>query len=77
MKSLIILALLVVTLSATFSVRSAPAADDRVQIFLYFESLCPYCREFMTGSFKDAVYTQDFQKICDYQIFPYGNARQV
>jgi interferon gamma-inducible protein 30 len=69
MKNLVILALFLATLSVSL-------ADDRVQIYLYFESLCPGCRQFITGSFKEAIYTADFDKICDYKIFPYGNAHQ-
>jgi len=69
MKNLLLVALLL-----TLGVQTL--AQDRVKIFLYFESLCPGCKEFITSSFKEAVYTANFEKICDYQLFPYGNARE-
>lgn len=50
-------------------------SDDRVKIDIYTESLCPDCIEFMEGSFEKAVNLEDFRTICDYNIYPYGNAK--
>jgi interferon, gamma-inducible protein 30 len=50
----------------------ALASTQKVAINLYYESLCPYCEDFITGTFKDAINTPDFNTICDYNFFPYG-----
>jgi interferon gamma-inducible protein 30 len=50
--------------------------DDRVKVDFYFESLCPYCQQYMVGALKTAANTADFWKICDFNLYPYGNARR-
>ena len=50
--------------------------DSKVQIDFYTESLCPDCLHFMRGSLKNAANTPDFWKICNFNIYPYGNARR-
>jgi len=32
--------------------------------------------QFVTGSFSTAIKTPEFEKICDYKIWPYGNAKE-
>jgi interferon gamma-inducible protein 30 len=51
-------------------------SDDRVNIDVYTESLCPDCVEFLEKSFKNAIGVKDFEKICNFRILPYGNAKQ-
>jgi len=65
MKAIIILAILAF---------SAFAADDRVLIDMFTESLCPDCIQFITTSLKAALAATDFDKIANLNIWPYGNA---
>jgi interferon, gamma-inducible protein 30 len=51
-------------------------ADGKVKVDFYTESLCPDCLAFTSTSLKKAVATPDFWKICEFNIFPYGNARR-
>ena len=51
-------------------------SDDRVNIDIYTESLCPDCVQFLEISFKKAINVKDFDKICNFRILPYGNAKQ-
>lgn len=51
-------------------------ADDRVKIEMYTESLCPYCIQLITTSFKIAFETKDINLIADFHLYPYGNAKE-
>ena len=51
-------------------------SDDRVQIDMYTEALCPDCIQFITTSFKTAFQTKDFDLIANLNLYPYGNAHQ-
>lgn len=51
-------------------------SDDRVKIAIYAESLCPYCKEIITSSFKTAFEAKDINLISDLSIIPYGNAHE-
>lgn len=53
------------------------AADGKVKIDFYSESLCPDCLAFIRGSLTTAANTKDFWKICEFNFFPYGNARRT
>jgi len=53
------------------------SAQDHVKVTLYYESLCPYCRAFMTGSLYNAWTTPGIQGIFDLDLIPYGNAKEV
>jgi len=53
------------------------AADGKVKVDLYSESLCPDCLAFITKSLKTAVNTKDFWKICEFNFYPYGNGKRV
>jgi len=49
------------------------ASDDRVPVNVYFESLCPYCQDFITTTFADAW--DKVPEIMDVTFVPWGNAR--
>ena len=49
----------------------------KVQVDFYYESLCPYCQQFIERSLRAAADTKDFWKICDFNLYPYGNARRA
>lgn len=53
------------------------AADGKVKIDFYSESLCPDCLAFIRGSLTTAANTADFWKICEFNFFPYGNAKRT
>jgi len=83
MKSILFLAFLLVA-SFGFTIDNIATDDDRVKIDFYYESLCPYCQQFIERSLKVAASTkvlfewiQDFWKICNFNLYPYGNAKRV
>lgn len=49
---------------------------EKVKVDLYSESLCPDCLAFIKSSLKTAANTKDFWKICDFNLYPYGNAKR-
>ena len=56
------------------SVLASPAAAaDPVAVTLYYESLCPYCRDFIVGSFSEAW--EAVPEIMDVTFLPWGNER--
>ena len=44
-------------LASTFNIYQEEN-DDKVKVDYYFESLCPYCLQFMEGSLKKAAATK-------------------
>ena len=51
--------------------------NDKVSVDLYSESLCPFCRQTIQTSFKQAHNTKDFYEIAEVNIYAYGNANEV
>lgn len=51
------LALLAVT-TLSFNIMVNDANDDKVKIDFYYESLCPYCQQFMAGALTKAANTK-------------------
>lgn len=51
--------------------------SSRVKIEVYAESYCPDCEQFLTGAFKDAFNTKDIEKIAEFSVVPYGNAKEI
>ena len=68
--------LAVLCLASAFELRAVPNGD-KVLVELYFESLCPYCQQFILGSLKTAASTKDLWTIADFKAYPYGNARTI
>jgi interferon gamma-inducible protein 30 len=52
------------------------AAAEKVRVELYFESLCPYCQDDITGVFAEAFNTPGFLDMADVLMVPYGNAHE-
>lgn len=69
----LLLVLLCAVLAFSFSMKKAD--DGKVIIDYYFESLCPYCQQFLEGGVKKALGTKDIWKISDFNLHPYGNAK--
>ena len=38
------------------------------------ESLCPDTINFILTSFEEAINLKDFDKICEFRLYPFGNA---
>lgn len=47
-----------------------------VSVVLDYESLCPYCEDFMTTTLKDVLATPDMADIIDLKLVAYGNTKQ-
>lgn len=63
-------ALLLVSISTAVS---DPAAK-KVNLSLYYESLCPYSARFIVNQL-DKIFSNGLISIVDLQLFPYGNAK--
>ncbi|XP_043655830.1 GILT-like protein 2 [Drosophila teissieri] len=48
---------------------------DRLAITLYYEALCPYCRDFVTSQLEPSMVRQDRLPFTELTLIPYGNAR--
>ena len=51
------------------------AANDKVNFSLYYETLCPYCRQFITNQLSRAY--DNILDIINITIIPYGNAHEI
>ncbi|GJX05172.1 gamma-interferon-inducible lysosomal thiol reductase-like protein [Tanacetum coccineum] len=47
---------------------------EKVQVSVYYESLCPYCENFIVNYLID-MFTKGIDAIADVKLFPYGNAK--
>nr|GEV70835.1 hypothetical protein [Tanacetum cinerariifolium] len=47
---------------------------EKVQVSVYYESLCPYCENFIVNYLID-MFTEGIDSIADVKLFPYGNAK--
>lgn len=75
MKVLAVL-LIAVAVASAFEMRASTAPnDDKVLVELYYESLCPYCQQFLNNQIKKVVNVKDIWLISDFKLWPYGNAR--
>lgn len=57
------------------TVLSINSASDLVNLTLYYETLCPDCRAFMTGQLWKAY--QEVSSIMNLTVVPYGNAKET
>lgn len=56
MRTVLFLALILGALSFNIQVQSDN--DDKVKVDFYYESLCPYCQQFMQGALTKAANTK-------------------
>merc|ERR1719277_982469 len=49
-------------------------ATDKVEIAIYYEVMCPYCRNLMNSSVAELWNNTEFRKRIDVKFYPYGNA---
>lgn len=66
--------LLVFVTAARFPAASAASGDGKVQLVLYYETLCPYCSNFIVNGLSE-VFENGLISIIDLRLVPYGNAR--
>ncbi|KAJ9543430.1 hypothetical protein OSB04_023137 [Centaurea solstitialis] len=62
--------------SSSDSIEIVPLKEEveKVQVTVYYESLCPYCENFIVNYLID-VFTEGIDAIADVKLFPYGNAK--
>ncbi|XP_068668095.1 gamma-interferon-responsive lysosomal thiol protein-like [Aristolochia californica] len=53
---------------------SFPAAADKVPLALYYETLCPYCSNFIVNHLSK-IFSNGLLDVIDLKLVPYGNAR--
>jgi len=58
----------------SFAALIVAAVAQKVQVELYYESLCPDCQLTIAGSVADAFAVPDFLEMADVLFVPYGNA---
>lgn len=56
---------------------SISVCDAPIKIELYFESLCPGCRSFITDQIKTFLNTPGNELVAEISFIPYGNAMQI
>lgn len=49
------------------------AAQDKVKIGFYMESMCPGCKYFTVKVMQDLMKKPEFRSMVDVQVYPYGN----
>ncbi|MCL7023396.1 hypothetical protein MKW94_009551 [Papaver nudicaule] len=53
---------------------SGPAGSSKVNLTLYYETLCPYCSKFMVNHLPK-IFENGLIDIIDLRLIPYGNAK--
>ncbi|CAN8324078.1 unnamed protein product [Cochlearia groenlandica] len=73
-NKLLTLCFLACKLLFVFSDNHVVGKSNKVKLNLYYESLCPYCQNFIiNGLFK--IFDSDLYKIIDFKLVPFGNAK--
>ncbi|PWA48574.1 gamma interferon responsive lysosomal thiol (GILT) reductase family protein [Artemisia annua] len=49
--------------------------EDKVKVSLYYESLCPYCSDFIVNHLGKALYELNLVSIVDLRMVPWGNTQ--
>jgi interferon, gamma-inducible protein 30 len=60
--------------SVLFSAPICVAGDSKVSLALYYETLCPYCSNFVVN-YLAKIWDDGLISIVDLELIPYGNAR--
>lgn len=51
--------------------------SKKVQIDMYYESMCPYCRRFFSTALKPMLEDKELMERIDLYLYPFGNAKLV
>ncbi|XP_076928326.1 gamma-interferon-responsive lysosomal thiol protein-like [Bidens hawaiensis] len=73
-RSSVVLLLIVSFIATLVMPAPSPAYGDKVKLNLYYESLCPYCRNFILNDLPK-IYDNGLIEIVDLKLSPYGNAK--
>jgi interferon gamma-inducible protein 30 len=73
MKNSIIL--IVTFVSLAYSLPTHSIVNNNVDITLYYETLCPYCKQFITGQLFKTY--NILGNIMNVTLVPYGNAKEL
>lgn len=57
-----------------FSFFSPSQSHNKVSLELYYESLCPYCANFIVN-YLPQIFQHDLTSIVDLKLVPWGNAK--
>lgn len=49
--------------------------SQKVNLSLYYETLCPSCATFIVNELSNKVFEEDFLSIINLRLVPYGNAQ--
>lgn len=49
--------------------------EDKVKVSLYYESLCPYCSDFIVNQLGKALVQGNLMSIVDLKMVPWGNTQ--
>ncbi|CAA7027877.1 unnamed protein product [Microthlaspi erraticum] len=58
----------------TFSDNLVAGDSDKVKLNLYYESLCPFCQDFIVNDLVK-IFDSDLYTITDLKLIPFGNAK--
>ena len=66
--SLIVSLLMVIAIGVLLT----PADANKLKVVVYYETLCPFCLEFIGKPLKAALSKSGFFQMADIQLVPYG-----
>jgi interferon gamma-inducible protein 30 len=61
----------------TITIISLTLSADIPKIDIYIESLCPFCMNFITNSYKNFLANPNNQELANVKIVAYGNAKET
>ncbi|XP_076957228.1 gamma-interferon-responsive lysosomal thiol protein-like [Bidens hawaiensis] len=73
-RSSVVLLLIVSFIAALVMPSPSPVVGDKVKLNLYYESLCPFCQNFILNDLPK-IYDNGLIDIIDLKLSPYGNAK--
>lgn len=63
--------------AALFKFDQQTGCSDKVQLELYYETLCPYCHNYLQRSLQPLLKTPGIDGILSVKLIPYGNAKTI
>lgn len=68
------LAVLTLFVVVFFSSTSTSSSSEKVEVALYYETLCPYCSNLIVN-YLYKIFDDGLYDIVDFKLIPYGNAK--
>ncbi|XP_017091567.2 GILT-like protein 2 [Drosophila bipectinata] len=75
MKAFLNVCLLILGFVAVATAKRRGPVRDKLPVTLYYEALCPYCREFVTSQLLPAMMRLNLLPFTELTLVPYGNAK--